>query len=144
MSGPVQVLVVGFDEPRFSGEVLAELERLRAAGVVRLVDVLLVARDENGAFETLPPPPGADTGLGRVAAEILGLPEGGDGESEAIEGDTWSLDDAVPPGSMGAVALIEHRWAQSLVESIRGSGGRLLDEAWLAPDDVERLGTLTD
>lgn len=143
MSAPVQVLVVGFEEPRFSGEVLAELERLRTAGVVRLVDVLLVSRDANGTFETLPLPPGADTGLGRVAAAILGLVDGGDGAPEPLEGDTWSLDDAVPPGSMGAVALIEHIWAQPLVESIRGAGGRLLDETWLAPDDVARLATLT-
>jgi hypothetical protein len=143
VSAPVQVLVVGFDEPRFSGEVLAELERLRAAGVVRLVDVLLVSRDENGTFETLPPPPEADTELGRVAAQILGLPEGGDGQPERFEGDTWSLDDAVPAGSTGAVALIEHMWARPLVEAIRSAGGRLLDETWLAPDDVERLGTLT-
>ena len=55
MSGPVQVLVVGFEEPSFSGEVIAELTRLREVGVVRLVDVLLVRRDEDGAFETLPP-----------------------------------------------------------------------------------------
>ena len=143
MSAPVQVLVVGFEKPRFSGEVLAELERLRAAGVVRLVDVLLVSRDGNGTFETLPPPPGADPGLGRVAAAILGLTEGDGGAPEPFEGDTWSLDDAVPPGSLGAVALIEHIWAQPLVESIRGAGGRLLDEIWLAPDDVERLATLT-
>jgi hypothetical protein len=137
------VLVVGFEAPRFSGEVLAELERLRTAGVVRLVDVLLVSRDANGTFETLPPPPGADAGLGRVAAAILGLAGGSDGAPEPFEGDMWSLDDAVPPGSMGAVALIEHIWAQPLVESIRGAGGRLLDETWLAPGDVERLVALT-
>ena len=46
MIGPVQVLVVGFDRPTFSGEVLAELTRLREAGIVRLVDLLLVAREE--------------------------------------------------------------------------------------------------
>ena len=143
MTGPVQVLVVGFDEPTFSGEVLAELTRLKEAGVVRLVDVLLVSRDENGTLETLPPPPGADAGLGRVAAEILGLPDGGGGAPERVEGDTWSLDDAVPPGSTGAVALIEHLWAEPLVASIRRAGGQLLDETWLAPDDVARLGNLT-
>ena len=143
MTGPVQVLVVGFDEPTFSGEVLAELTRLKEAGVVRLVDVLLVSRDENGTLETLPPPPGADAGLGRVAAEILGLPDGGEGAPEPVEGDTWSLDDAVPPGSMGAVALLEHLWAEPLVASIRRAGGQLLDETWLAPDDVARLRNLT-
>ena len=54
MTGPVQVLVVGFEEPSFSGEVLAELSRLREAGVVRLVDVLLVRRDEDGTFRASP------------------------------------------------------------------------------------------
>ena len=142
MTAPVQVLVIGFEEPTFSGEVLAELTRLRAAGVVRLVDVLLVSRGHDGSFETLPSPAGADAGLGRIAAGILGVSEDGDGAPETVEGDTWSLADALPPGSTGAVALIEHTWAQPLVESIRRAGGRPLDEAWLAPADVQRLGGL--
>ena len=53
--GPVQVLVVGFDQPRLSGEVLEELTRLREAGVVRLIDLLLVSRAEDGTLETLAP-----------------------------------------------------------------------------------------
>jgi hypothetical protein len=142
MTAPVQVLVVGFDAPTFSGEVLAELTRLREAGVVRLLDVLLVARDEDGSFHTLPPPAGADADVGRLAADVLGAPEGG-GTPETVEGDSWSLADVVPPGSTGAVALIEHTWAAPLVASIRGAGGRLLDEAWLAPGDIERLRSLT-
>ena len=139
MTGPVQVLVVGFESPTFSGEVLAELDRLRDAGVVRLVDVLLVVRDEDGGFQTLPPPAGAHADLGRLAAELLAVSPDGDGAPETVEGDTWSLADAIPPGSTGAVALIEHTWAAPLVASIRNAGGRPLDEAWLAPADVERL-----
>ena len=59
MSAPVQVLVVGFDQPSFSGEVLVELARLREAGIVRLVDLLLVNRGEDGTFQTLDPPIGS-------------------------------------------------------------------------------------
>ena len=54
MSGPVQVLVVGFEVAAMSGEILAELTRLGEAGVVRLLDVLLVSRTEDGGLETLP------------------------------------------------------------------------------------------
>jgi uncharacterized membrane protein len=50
--GPVQALVVGFDQPSFSGEVLAELGRLEDAGVVRLVDLLVVVRADDGTLET--------------------------------------------------------------------------------------------
>ena len=80
MTGPVQVLVVGFEAPSFSGEVLAELARLRERGVVRLVDVLLVERGEDGTFEILEPPPGSDPDLGQIAAEVLGGGEESEGD----------------------------------------------------------------
>lgn len=135
MTGPVQVLVIGFDEPSFTGEVMGELSRLRQAGVVRLVDLLLVSRALDGTFETLPPPEGADADLGQVAADILGT---GEGVAPAGE-DSWSLADAVEPGSVAAVALIEHLWAGPLVQAIRSAGGRALAEAWLPPEDRVRL-----
>ena len=134
MTGPVQVLVVGFEAPSFSGEVLAELARLREQGVVRLVDVLLVARDLDGTFETLEPPPGSDTGLGQIAAEVLGGGEGSGGGE--VLGGTWSLADAVPPGEVAAVALIEHLWAGPLVAAIGRAGGRPLGEVWLPAGDL--------
>ena len=75
LTGPVQVLVVGFDRPTFSGEVLAEFTRLREAGIVRLVDLLVVSRTEDGAFETLALPEGVEADLGDLAAGVLGQPE---------------------------------------------------------------------
>lgn len=134
MSAPVQVLVVGFEEPSFSGAVVAELDRLRDAGVVRLVDVLLVRRDEAGTFDTLPAPAGAAPGLGEIAARVLGT-EGGD----AVDGASWSLSDAVPPGGLAAVALLEHLWAEPLVGAISAAGGQPLAELWLSPEDRARL-----
>jgi hypothetical protein len=136
--GPVQVLVVGFDHPSFSGEVMAELGRLREAGVVNLVDVLLVRREEDGSFETLPPPPGSDPDLGRIAAEVVGQGEGSSDSAEAVQG-AWSLADAVEPGGIAAIALIEHLWAGPLVDAIRGAGGQTLAEGWLSPEDRASL-----
>jgi hypothetical protein len=146
MSGPVQVLVVGFDQPTFSGEVLAEFARLGEAGVVRLIDLLLVARTADGNLETLPPPDGVDSGLGALAAELLSqdgaapggvAPAAGEGGGAA-----WSLDQAVPVGTMAAVALIEHTWAGPLAAAIRRAGGHALEETWLAPGDLESLERL--
>ncbi|MBA2956651.1 hypothetical protein GON03_01280 [Nocardioides sp. MAH-18] len=135
MTGPVQVLVVGFEEASYSGVVLAELRRLREAGVVRLVDVLLVRRGEDGDFETLPLPPGADPDLGRIAAEILG----GGGDEDDRDPETWSLADAVEPGGVAAVALLEHLWAASLLDAIDTAGGRPLGELWLSPADRDLI-----
>ncbi|HEX5906084.1 MAG TPA: DUF6325 family protein [Propionibacteriaceae bacterium] len=146
MTGPVQVLVVGFDRPTFSGEVLAEFTRLREAGIVRLVDLLVVSRTDDGAFETLGLPEGVEADFGDLAASVLGQPqESAEAEAEAADMDSaamWSLADAIPVGSIAAVALIEHTWAAPLSAAIQRAGGTLLDETWLAPEDRELLETL--
>jgi hypothetical protein len=142
--GPVQVLVVGFERPAFSGEVLAEFARLREAGIVRLVDLLLVSRGPDGTLETLSAPPELGSELGGLAAALLGRPAEGDtdGTDQPGEEGGWSLADAVPPGSAAAVALIEHLWAGPLTEAVRRAGGSPLEETWLAPADVAELERL--
>jgi hypothetical protein len=145
--GPVQVLVVGFDEPQLHGEVLSELARLREAGVVRLVDLLLLTRHEDGSLETVDMPAGVPEDMGELAAALLGRAEGGDGEDAAglhvdLSGPSWSLADAVPVGSVVAVALIEHVWAAPLRDALARAGGAPIDETWLAADDVATLETL--
>jgi uncharacterized membrane protein len=151
VTGPVQVLVVGFDRPTFSGEVLAEFARLRDAGIVRLVDLLIVSRTEDGAFETLDLPEDVDADFGDVAGRVFGQPEdSAQPETQAAGADrasidpasTWSLADAIPVGSTAAVALIEHTWAGPLSAAIQRAGGTLLDETWLAPEDRELLEDL--
>jgi uncharacterized membrane protein len=143
--GPVQVLVVGFDQPTFTGEVLAEFTRLREVGLVRLIDVLFVSRSEDGTLETLEAPEAAAADLGRLAVEVLGQPENAS-QAETSEIDTaamWSLADAIPVGGTAAVALIEHVWAAPLSAAIQRAGGSLLEETWLAREDRELLETLT-
>ena len=140
MTGPIQVLVVGFDQLTFSGEVMAELDRLREAGTARLIDVLLVERGEDGTLETLPAPAGAPDGMGTLVAGVLGTSEQDvPGAGEPEDGSTWSLADAIPPGTSAAVALIEHLWATPLREAIARAGGRALEETWLHREDIERL-----
>ena len=144
MTGPVQVVVVGFEQPSFSGEVMAELDRLGQAGTVRLLDVLLLARADDGTFETLPMPTPAPPGLGTLATEILGGGPDGVDATEPPDGSGWSLADAIPPGGTAAVALIEHLWATPLRDAIQRSGGTALEETWLAREDIERLAALIE
>ena len=146
MTGPVQVLVVGLDRPTFSGEVLAEFTRLREAGIVRLVDLLVISRTEDGLFETLALPEGVEADFGDLAVSVLGQPEE-PAEADAAAADmdnasTWSLADARPVGSTAAVALIEHTWAAPLSAAIQRAGGTLLEESWLAREDREFLEAL--
>ena len=68
-SGPVQLLVVGFDRPDFSGEVLAEFERLRESDAVRVIDLLVVHKGADGVVRRLEHSDlttGGDEGVGTV------------------------------------------------------------------------------
>src|SRR6059058_1955895 len=49
--GPVQLIVLGFKDPDFHGEVVAELERLRRSDTVRVIDALAVYKDAAGDVE---------------------------------------------------------------------------------------------
>ena len=49
--GPVQLLVLGFQHPDFHGEIIAELERLRASDTVRVIDSLAVYKTADGELE---------------------------------------------------------------------------------------------
>src|SRR4249919_2095663 len=89
--GPVQMLVVGFDDGKFSGEILAELRRLREHDIVRLVDLLFVARDENGEIEPLEHSDLAEdeaVAFGALAGALLGMGAAGEegAEEEAAQG----------------------------------------------------------
>lgn len=49
--GPVQLIVLGVNQPEFHGEIIAELERLRENDTVRVIDSLAVYKDPNGELE---------------------------------------------------------------------------------------------
>jgi hypothetical protein len=147
MTGPVQVLVVGLGDRRLHGQVLEEFSRLRAAGVVRLLDVLVVQHDDAGDLVVQSSPAGAPQDAGSLAIELFKSQS--DGEIDLPAGElpsamTWSLQDSIPRGTTAAVALIEHLWAEPVVSTIRAAGGTLLEETWLAPDDVKRVASLVE
>ena len=129
------------------------MTRLSDAGLVRLVDLLLVTRTADGTFDTVEVAedegegrPVLPQGSGALAATLLGhSEEAGDDRkeagSDALDGPVWSLADSVPAGTTAAVALIEHLWAAPLREAIKRTGGVPLDEIWLAEDDLQRLAS---
>ena len=155
--GPVQILVVGFTETNFQGQVMDELKRLTDAGVVRLVDLAVVSKDDNGDVqavevsglssdesEELGALVGAMIGLGMDGEEGMeaGAIAGAEASDDGFIGDeeVWSIADAIPEGTTAAVALIEHRWAIPLRDAIRSAGGFPLADSWIHPEDLVAFG----
>ena len=156
--GPVQMLVVGFDEPHFTGAIAAELDKLREQDVIRLVDMLVVQKDDAGNVTTLQRSDlsaedaaefGAIVGalIGFGAAGDEGAELGAEAGAEAMEDghvfdddQVWYVADSIPNGTAAAVALLEHRWAIPLRGAIRGAGGALLADSWVHPTDLVAVG----
>jgi uncharacterized membrane protein len=153
------MLVVGFENGTFSGEILAELRRLREHDVVRLVDLLFVSRDESGEMEAIEHSDLADDeaqAFGALAGALVGMGAAGEegAEAGAIQGaaaveasgsvidpdDVWYVADAIPPGTSAGIALLEHRWAIPLRDAIERAGGEALLDSWIHPEDLVAAG----
>ena len=142
--GPVQLLVVAFDRPDFSGEALAELERLRESDVVRVIDLLVVHKGADGVVRRLHHADltaGEPDGAGAVVGALIGL---GEAEHDDLpsEEESWSLDEAIPNDSAAAIALVEHRWAIGTRDAIRAAGGVAVADAWIHPADLTAAGLI--
>ena len=155
--GPVQMLIVEFDSAALKGQILPELIRLREAGLIRLVDLLVVAKDHNGNVNAIE---ATDLGLeeakefGAIAGALIGLGAGGERGAEIgaaagselaadgslLDGQVWYVADAIPAGVTAAVALIEHLWAIPLRDAISEAGGVTLADEWIHPEDLVAIG----
>jgi hypothetical protein len=117
--GPVDVVVLAFAEARFDGSALAELERQSAAGAIRVLDLIILLKDENEAcwrIELSDLPPEQAAAVDFIEAETLGLFD---------DEDAATLCEGMVPGSAVAGLAIEHTWAVDLANAIAEEGGEL-------------------
>jgi hypothetical protein len=136
MLGPVQVLVVDLTDPKSARAVMASLAALAPEGPVRCLDVFECTVDDAGELSV----------TAQDGRQPLSLPLFAEEVDEAVPipdtQDMWNLGEVVPPGGRAVVALLEHRWAIGLRESLLASGAALRYETWLDEDDRARLESL--
>ena len=158
--GPIQMLVLAFDRTGFKGDILPELKRLNEEGIVRLIDLLVVSKNEDGELDHLQVSDlSADEAeeFGAMVGALIGFGAGGEeeatraavaGASELADGhlfddaELWYVGDAIPPGTTAAIALLEHRWAIPLRDKIVAADGVALADAWIHPADLIAAGVV--
>src|SRR5690348_1512051 len=120
--GPVDYMVVGFpaDKADFSGAMADELKALMENGTVRVLDLMIVTKAEDGTV---------------AVAELRDRDESEVGELRSLEAELSLLLAAedvervgadLEPGSTAAVLVWENTWAGPLASAIRHSGGELI------------------
>lgn len=118
--GPIDYLVVEFPagEQRFTGAMATELAALVDAGLIQILDLLVLVKDADGAVEAFEIEDLGDLG----ALQAL---EGQLAELLAFE-DVEHLAAAMEPGSAAGVIVWENSWAAPFAVAARESGGQLV------------------
>jgi hypothetical protein len=138
--GPLQVMVVNFEDTNFTGEIEAELIRLEEIGTLRVLDVIFVAKSLDGDIEVIRTD---DVHTGALSQALLGMGDdssGGNGAATIDDADVWYAADAIEPGNAAGIMVLEHRWAIPLREAITGAGGTSVVTEWVDEAEVASLG----
>jgi len=118
--GPVDWIVVEFPGSRFNGQIVPALVDLVQRDLVRVLDLLVLKKDDDGTLEAFELSDLDDKEVGELRSY----------ESELAmllsEGDVTSLAAAIEPGSSAGVVVWENTWAAPFASAVRRSGGQLV------------------
>ncbi|WP_211785917.1 DUF6325 family protein [Kitasatospora atroaurantiaca] len=118
--GPIDYLVVEFPGSRMTGEGLPLLVDLVDRGIIRILDLIFVKKEENGTVE---------------GVQLVDLTGDSDYDLTVFEGVSSGLlgqdeiDDVsaiLEPGSSAGILVYENVWAGPFAAALRRGGGRLV------------------
>src|SRR6266568_3821386 len=140
MTTPLQVIALSFSRGAGAEDrILAEVDRLRGRGVLRLLDMLFVGKSQDGTVERLTI--GDDEDFGSLLAAVVPVANGGpavpaptDDPAAFDRAGAWALADSLQPGTAVAFLLVEHHWAAPLFDAIAETGGTLIGEGFLTAE----------
>lgn len=118
--GPVDYLVVEFPpgKSNFTGEMIGELTRLVEAGTIRVIDMMIIAKEADGSIDVIELSDLDDLGeLQTIEAELAEL---------LAEDDVVDLAAAMEPGTVAGVLIWENLWAAPFGAAARRAGGQLI------------------
>ena len=118
--GPVDYVVVEFPagQQNFTGAAAEELLRLHDAGIIRVMDLVLIGKGPDGTVMAQELGDLEDLGdFGRLEAELA---------ETLAEEDVLTFGEVMTPGSLGAVLVFENLWAAPFGAAIRHAGGQLI------------------
>jgi uncharacterized membrane protein len=159
MYGPMQLIVIGFPDPNFHGQIRREMESAMEKGIIRLIDLLFIWKDNDGSLKSIEATQLDENERERLGAVVGGLIGYGAGGKEGAkigmeegsiaaaeenygitEEDIEDIAVAIPEGSAAGVFIIEHLWAKSLKQALRDAGGVLLSQGMLSPELLVMVG----
>jgi uncharacterized protein DUF6325 len=129
--GPVDYLIVEWPpgkEP--TGEGLQHLVDLTERGIIRVLDLAFVHKEEDGSVGGL-----AIADIDHDGKLDLVQFEGA-GSGLIGQGDYDEASSAIEPGASAAILIYENRWAAPFVTAVRGSGAQVVSSGRIPAEDL--------
>lgn len=127
--GPISYLIVEFPGNKMTGEGFAALVDLVDQGLIRILDLEFVSRDEDGTIRglSLQELDGGEFDLTVFEGAFTGLLDASDFED---------VRNVIEPGCSAGILLFENRWATSFVQGLRNGGAELVAAGYIPLDDL--------
>ncbi|MFL6132280.1 MAG: DUF6325 family protein [Nocardioidaceae bacterium] len=116
--GPVDFLLIQFPVDRLTGQVTPRLVELVESGIIRLYDLIVISKSDDGAVEAL------ELRESPVAQEFQYFAGASSGLLD--DEDLRQAADAMDPGTVAALLVYENSWAVPFVAAARASGGEVI------------------
>ena len=142
--GPVDYVVLEWPGRQPQGEVAPMILELHDRGIIRILDVALMVKGDDGSVAAID--------LGELDGDATGFSEFAGASTGLIgEEDLVEAAQALEPGTSAAVLVWENRWAAPVAVALRKSGGQLVASGRIeiqailaALDALEENSTLTN
>jgi hypothetical protein len=130
MMGPISYLIVEFPGNRMTGEAFPILVHLVDRGLIRILDLVFVRREQDGSMQ---------------AIELADIDHDGQFDVAVFEGasagliDASDIADATPviePGSSAGILIFENRWAAPFTQALRRSDAQLVAAGYIPHDTI--------
>jgi len=130
---PVDYIAVAFPGNKFSGAILPEIKKLVDAGTIRVLDLVIITKDEAGNIAAIE----ASEASPELAASLAAL--GIEGKNLLGQDDFEDIGEALEPNSTCGLMVWENVWAADFAKSLRDADGILLGQGRIPAAYLEEL-----
>lgn len=129
MRGPIDYIIIKFNEPKFEGDILQELATASSAGTIAVLALSAVHKAVDGRVSRLD-----------ITEDELIFETASPVDNTLIsDEDIQEVGELLEPGSAAGLLIIEQLWAKGLKQAIQDAGGSLIAEGRIHPEAASEL-----
>lgn len=131
MRGPIDYIIVNFDEPTFEGAIVEELQKAESTGAIAVLAISLITKQADGSVQQLT--------VDNQSAIFASLAPG---DASLIgDDDIEEVGSLLEPEQAAGLLIVEQLWAKGLKKAILETGGSLIAEGRIHPEAALELET---